>query len=498
MCSLQVVETRRSWVVLFLIGAVLRAILLPRPINQPIWRECDLGGIARNYYREGMNPFYPRVDWRGDSPGYAEMEFPAYPWAMAALYHVFGVHDVIGRVLSYLAGLLALVIFFRLARVMLSLRGAFVAALIFTLSPLAVEQSTAIQPEPFMLLGMLLAVFYFLRWLSTDGLGVYFAAMAATAGAILAKVPAAHLGILFAALLLTRKGWRSLLSPLPWLFAIGALTPPLLWYSHARNFWLTYGNSLGVSNEYHWVGLDLFTDPSFLIGLVRLEMGKVWTPTGIVLGCLGAVQARSNPAARLALLWLGAALAFYLVALRTTSSGWAYYYHIASLPPAALLKGVGAEFNSWPATRQGVVKVLIAVALVGICSWDLCQLVRLVREKRLIPDDYYESRVLGPMLPESSLLLVPGGGSRGATGYPVAYNDSHLLYWLDRKGFNMPSDQVSMDNLHGYQSRGAQYFVTGKQFLDDCDPDFAARFRARYPLVAEAGAMQAYRLDPPE
>jgi len=66
---------------LFLLGAGIRALDVWRPIDgsiNPPWREADIASIARNYYREDMNLFSPRIDWRGDGPGYVEMEFPIY------------------------------------------------------------------------------------------------------------------------------------------------------------------------------------------------------------------------------------------------------------------------------------------------------------------------------------------------------------------------------------------------------------------------------------
>ena len=45
---------------LFVVGAGVRAINIWRPVDRPTWRECDEAGIARNYYREGMNIFYPK------------------------------------------------------------------------------------------------------------------------------------------------------------------------------------------------------------------------------------------------------------------------------------------------------------------------------------------------------------------------------------------------------------------------------------------------------
>ena len=74
------------------------------------WRECDVASIARIYYCEDMNLFYPSIDWCGDGPGYAEMEFPIFPWLDTVLYKNFGCHETLGRVLVYIFSLLALII----------------------------------------------------------------------------------------------------------------------------------------------------------------------------------------------------------------------------------------------------------------------------------------------------------------------------------------------------------------------------------------------------
>jgi hypothetical protein len=104
---------------LFFLGAWIRSLDVWRPVDGRVresWRECDYAAVARNFYREGMNILYPRIDWHGDGPGYAEMEFPVIPWTTAALYKIFGYHEVIGRILVYAFSLLTLLIFFLLAR----------------------------------------------------------------------------------------------------------------------------------------------------------------------------------------------------------------------------------------------------------------------------------------------------------------------------------------------------------------------------------------------
>jgi len=361
-------KTYLLFVSLFLCGAGLRAMNVTRPIDQPEWRECDEASIARNFYDEGMNILYPRVDWRGSGPGYAEMEFPLQPWLMALLYQVFGYKEVFGRVIVLVTSLLTMFIFFRLALYLLPSGGALAAVTFFAFHPMLIRMATAVQPEGIMILFYVLAVFAFVRWLQQELWRDYWVALVATALAILAKAPAANLGLFFAILMYHRSGFSGFLDPKAWLFGLGALLPGVLWYTHARSLWLTYGNSLGLSNEYHWVGLDLFTNPQFLRGILRQEIAHVWTLPGAIVGFACIIAAWRERLLRVELAWLAAIGVFYLVSARTTRKEWSYYYHIFSVIPAALLLGTGvASLRKW----QWQPRHLTALFLLIVCGTTL-------------------------------------------------------------------------------------------------------------------------------
>jgi 4-amino-4-deoxy-L-arabinose transferase-like glycosyltransferase len=342
---------RALFIALFLLGGGIRAVDLWRPVDGTVresWRECDIAAVARNFCREGMNILYPRIDWRGNGPGYAEMEFPIYPWTIAVLYKTFGFHEEIGRVLSYGFSLASILVFFKLARYLLPVAGALGASLFFVLSPLAVRISNGLQPEGLMFLCYILAAYTFIRWIDEGKSKHYWIALGSTALAILAKANAAHIGLLFAAVLLTEKGFGALKSGRVWVFAVLCLLPGALWYYHAHNLWLTYGNSLGVSNEYHWIGWDFFTNSRFIMGIARLEIKCAWMLSGLGVACLGAVLRWNRREVRLGAYWYGAVLLYYIITSRTTSEVWAVYYHVVTVPPAALLFGAGIRsLNAW-------------------------------------------------------------------------------------------------------------------------------------------------------
>src|ERR1044072_3880683 len=234
-------------ILIFMAGSLVRFVDVFRPIDKPSWRECDLGSISRNFVTEGFNPFYPRIDWRGTSPGYAEMEFTLYPALIAGSYEIFGVHDSLGRVWAFIFSLLTLFFFFQLARYYLGDRFAIFAALFFAFNSLVIEISTAIQPEGLMIFSYVAAVYFFLRWQENEKAKYFWPAVIFTALDLLAKATAAHIGIFFAVLLLQKYGAGALRQTKVWLFGALTLLPAAVWYVHAKSLWKTYGSSLGVS-----------------------------------------------------------------------------------------------------------------------------------------------------------------------------------------------------------------------------------------------------------
>ncbi len=364
-------EENHTWhnmlfVCIFILGASLRAIDTRRAIDQADWRECDVAAIARNYQREGMDLFYPRIDWRGDGPGYAEMEFPLYPWTIAVISGFVGHHELVGRVIAYCFSIFALIAFLLLARSLLPPWSALLAGLFFAMSPLLIKMATGLHPESMMFAFYLISILTFLRWMKEGRRTDYWAALIFTALAILAKSPAALLGIFFALLVISQHGLGVFRQGSLWLFAALALLPGILWYSHAHHLWLTYGNSLGVSNEWHWAGWDLFTNPKFVMGILSQEIHNVWMRAGCVVGAFALFSARWNQSTRVIVYWLTAVFIFYLVTCRTTGDDWAFYYHIVSVPPVALVFGLGTDYLRTVRFRRPAYYMIISCFFLGM------------------------------------------------------------------------------------------------------------------------------------
>ena len=375
--------SRFWWLLIFVGAAILWSIDIGRPVDLPGWHEFDYSSIARNFVREGNNILYPRIDWRGSGPGFTEMEFPVIPWLMALLYQPFGIHEIIGRIISLLAMLSALWIFRGLALKVLPEAAAFVAALFFVVSHEISAVATAIQPESAMLLFYLLAAYYFVDWYESKHWLSYALALVSFAVAILVKSPAAHLAIFFFIWALVNDDLKAFRRPSLYLFALLSFAPALLWYAHASSLWHQFHNSMGVSNEDHWLGLDLLRRPKVIANLISIDLIFVFGIGGLLAAAAAILINKFNSAVnRLALSWCLAVAIYLIVILRTSGGYWAAYYHVVAVPPLALLFAAGvyqiqkSGIVSWQKLVAWVAApaILFFVALLWLQKKDLSSL----------------------------------------------------------------------------------------------------------------------------
>jgi hypothetical protein len=494
---------------IFLVAAGLRFADALRPVNRASWREADLGAVARNFATESMNPLYPRIDWRGNSPGYAEMEFPLYPYLIAITYKIFGVHDLFGRLWAFVFSLLMLFFFFKLAREFLTDLSLVFAFAFFAFNPLIVEFSTSVQPEGLMILGYTASVYFFLKWRESGKNKDFRYAAVATALTLLAKAPAAHIGLFFGALLLQKYGFAIFRQTRVWLFALVSLLPALLWHAHAKSLWKNYGNSLGVSNEYHWIGADFFTNSYFIKGILFSEISVVWVYFGLAVGAFAVFKGFHENVVRRCLLWLASAFVMYLAAARTSADDWASYYHIFSVPPAALLFGLGAgrfseifaglfnfygDFSRLERIKKSLLAIAAAIAVFAAFALEARQIRANLLEHRAADESYICAAKLKSALGKEGLILVSGGHCFDRDGYQTAYNASFMFYWLDRQGFNICVEDQQIEKVEEFAARGAKYFVAQKSVLAQ-KPDFAAGLKRAFPLAAECDEFYVFDLE---
>ena len=501
-----------TWIIIFLLGFGLRSTYISHPIDTASWRESDIASIARNYYRHNMDFFHPQIDWGGKGPGYTEMEFPIYPYLIASSYKIFGLHEMAGRIISLLFSLAAMLVFFRFSKFLFNDRTALVVSALFAINPLLNIVSDAIQPESVMFFFYVSAAYAFLRWIDDQSQKYYILALMCTALALLVKISAAHIGILFVLLIITKKNWRFLFNPKVLLFGVFSIVPSIIWYGYAHHFYVQYGNSLGLSNEYAWVGWDFFTDPYFIKGIIKLELHNVWTIAGplIIILAIFSTKIIKNPAAKFSFYWLAATAVFYIIASRTTADSWAYYYHIFSVPAASILIGssIMAIYDKYFPVLKFKADTLPNFSFLVINSALLLLLAifvvfqvylsskYIIQNKRMAfqTSKYYASaRTLSDLIPKGSIILASGFVCEDNKGYPTAYNSSYFFYWLDRKGFNICIEAQSIENVNSFHKKGAAFFIAEKSALKK-KSGFEKELKTRFDAIYEDNGILVFHI----
>ncbi len=461
------------------------------PLTYPgdLWRQTDTASIARNFARNGLQLFYPQINWGGAGPGYVETELPLMPWLTALLYRVFGEHDTIGRLVSLAFMLVATAAFWGLARRLLAPDTARFAVIAFVVSPVFLRWGTAFMPEATVLAFSLLTLYAFCRWLQEDRMIWLVAAAAAMSAAALAKPTSLHLGLVLAGwLLLGRAGvqrgdsadveWQRshpadvqvpartrLRRPSVYVAGVAALVAPALWFWHAARLHAEYGNTFGVlsGGDSKWGSVALWLTPAFYLGNLKTELIFVYGIVGVPLAVLGAVWAWRHRPAAFPLLVAGAvALVIYYAAVgRYSGSDLGVQYHVYSLPYAALAIGLGlAAAARWLAPRVRPVLFGLAVTLaVGALFLQSGNV--FLQSIRSNAGQFGEcAEALTQVSAPGDLVVVATTSATVEDGVANNFQEPVVFYLADRKGWSLAADQTDPGLLASYRDQGARFLVS--------------------------------------
>jgi 4-amino-4-deoxy-L-arabinose transferase-like glycosyltransferase len=438
------------------------------PLSYPgdIWRQSDTASIARNFARNGMNLFYPQINWGGNGPGYVETELPLMPWLTAGLYRVFGEHEWLGRLVSLLFMLVAVWAFWGLARRLLAATHARWALIAFVASPVFMRWGTAFMPEATVMAFTLLALLFFCRWLQEDRQQWLLAAGAATSMAALVKPTSLHVGLVMALWLVIGHRER-LRRPSVYLVGLAALVLPALWLLHASSFYRDYGNTFGIisGGDNKFGNLELWLSPAFYIGIARIEILFVYGAFGVLPALVGAYWLYrirgSSPAGPLVLAGAIGIAVYYFAAGRYTSTDLGVQYHVFALPYAALATGVGVATIGRILPSRAPRPVVAAAAVLALAL--------LAAESTYIWTRSFSDRsgVLGTCSQQLAQVSAPtdlvivGTDSLTVDGAAANnYQEPVVFYQADRRGWVLAADQYDRTDLvTRFRDDGAAYFV---------------------------------------
>ncbi|MBS0196323.1 MAG: glycosyltransferase family 39 protein [Planctomycetes bacterium] len=475
----------RVWLILVLLlclGVRLHAVRSPLT-GVHAWRQCDTAAVARNFAEENMGILYPRVDWRGDGPGYAEMEFPVFSYAAALAYKAIGVQEWVGRLLAALGGVITALYLARLIRGISGETTALWSALVFSILPLNVYYGQAFMPESWMLAASSAGVFHFWVWSRGGPTRNFLFSAVGVSLACLLKPTSLCLGLplLYLAWTMPRPPGGSSATPQTradtaaavvkdarlWLFAALTLLPSVAWYWHAQKLAEQTGLSFGIlqSDKFATAELLLSTDFWWTILAERLIWSHL-TWAGAIIAAVGLLVPRRHRDERLFDLWLaGFSVSLFIV---TRGHFVHEYYQLPIVLPLSFHCG---RVLSIGLPRRWWLWGWLLTAVAGFSVTRLVEYQRIGRTKG------------GPMLEfaaelrawgiAASPLIVLSGKLPG---------DPSLLYHAHAKGWAFPHNELDDQTLRSLNERGARY-VCGMTatFASEADRAWLQGLMQRWP-----------------
>jgi len=487
---------------LLVIGLGLRLYdLTDQPIDFHSTRQLRGALIARGmYYRMMPNA---DEDTRQRAMAYGNSTGQYEPSILEALvartYLLLGQETLwVSRIYTSLAWIIGGLALFALALRAISPGAGLVSLAYYLILPFGVQASRSFQPDPVMVMWIVLTAYALYRWADATREGArrereawLWAILAGIFGGIgtLTKIVAAFIvgGAAVAAVLSAlgfRRSWRSLQV---WAMAALLIAPSLIYYSSRQGRASNYveGWTLSLSH--------LLLDPSLYVrwlNLVQSLMG--FAP--LLLGLLGVLIAPSRLRALLLGLWVGYGLyGLFLPYQMYTHS----YYHLQLVPILALslapAAGILAGRLSGQALLYRILFVVITLLGMAFPAWQ--SIAELKRVDYRGEPAYWQQ--IASYLPTDGKII----GLTQDYGYRLMYYGwRKVTLWPVRGERNLSvlrGRSKEFDDYFAKRIDGKDYFLITSfgQFNDQ--PDLKQTLQDRYPLIADGDGYLIYDLAHP-
>ncbi|MCA8949949.1 MAG: glycosyltransferase family 39 protein [Planctomycetes bacterium] len=454
------------------------------------WRECDTMAIARNFLVDGFDPMRPRVDWRGDTDGAVECEFPLYQLMVATALAVFGEVEWPARLLSLLALVAAGFALHRLLEWRSGPGPALAGTLVFLTGSQAVLLAARVQPDGLSIAFALAGLVAYLHFLGNGNRTSFWLGVAALTIGTLQKAPTLQivglLGLWTAALAPRRLlDWRIWTG-----FAIctGALAA---WLWHGAQLHAETGLTFGVlsAGETKFPGLRQLRDPQVWWSLIETTTRIGFSPLGCLAMVVLAIRRRFDILDWSLLAIVGAGL---VGSLRYSAyAGTGPHYHVY-----AAIAGAFFVARCWPERAPWWLWALLLAAVGALGThWLGSERDKLQRSTNHNNGTLQLAASIQREFEPTDLAIVRGW-REGYDPYwkrRTNYEQPILLYQARRRGWVVPRDGFEIDKLAELKARGARFVVN--PFPKATDPEVEAWLDEHGERVLNEGGSVVYRLE---
>ncbi|MBI3485810.1 glycosyltransferase family 39 protein [Candidatus Daviesbacteria bacterium] len=289
------------WLTLILfLGFFVRLYKIDNPIaDWHSWRQADTAAVARNFYKEGYNPFVPKYDdMSAVSDGFGfnlgRYRFAEFPIYQSLVYFGYllngGVDEKIARIINVFFSLGSCVFIFLITKKYFSKITALIASFLYAFLPFNVYFSRTTLPEP-SLVFFSLGMFYFTdRWILHKTKTFFFLGGIFGALAFLIKPMAIFYVLPLIYLFFTKEKSIFKVSKIYFFYLLAIFLPLALWRiwinQHPEGIpasnWLFNGNGIRFRPAFwRWIindrlGREILSIP----GTILLVIGLLIKPTG--------------------------------------------------------------------------------------------------------------------------------------------------------------------------------------------------------------------------
>ncbi|HVR45714.1 MAG TPA: glycosyltransferase family 39 protein [Candidatus Binatia bacterium] len=481
-----------------LIGLALRLRGIHNPLlDHPGWRQGDTAAIARNFVRLQFDILRPQTMYNGPPPNYVELELQLVPFTAAALYKLFGIHEVFGRLISVAFSLATVVTIAYFARWLFgSAVAGLIAAFFYAVFPGSVYYGRTFMPDAAMVFFLTAALYACARYLCEDerlfGRGLAWPTVLLTLAYLAKPVSVLALAPL-AGMISQRFRERRALPPLP--IAVLIAVPLLV-------LWI-YDRRVSAYAEWHWASgiTRLHVLPALLTafehaGAFAAKASQWVAALGMLPGTmLGKVAFGMSIASFVALPWVAArskallwgwlagALAYVYVVVTVERVD---YYLYPLLPLCALaIGGALARYvaavsraDAAPAARYALLAVVPAIAIAVLVQSRAAVAAYYRYDKQV----YRSAAALNAALPKDAIIV-------------IGHYGPNVQYYIDRFGWEEdPALWTPFDEESAIR-KGARYFISIEDRRMRANSDLCVWLQ-RFPLRTDLAPWPTYQTDP--
>lgn len=471
-----------------LLALVLRLYRIDAPLlDRHSYRQTHTAMVARNLFRERLDIFHPKYDDGGPAGRRAGGEFPLFPLLVALGYKIFGVHEIIGKLINLFFSVGCIYVLYLLVKQYFGTRVGLFTVLFFAISPLGIYYSRTFQRYGLVLFCLICLLYFYLHWLKEEKWHFFFFAVVFANLSFLTHPPTMYIGLALIYLAYLKYKGRFFLQWKLWLFALLVLTPSILWIYY---FIHTFGGGGFTMSEKRWGDLGyyfMWVNKDFFMKTMFLILGKhVLTPIGYLLFIPGLFMKDRSEGAKIFHFWLlGIYIHFALDAYHSFIVLHDYYY-FQVVPVASVFIGKTLT-KVWEGDfrlkkfnlihfRRAII-VLLFLTLVGG---------RMATQRfyKLKWDVYQAAKTVQQLISKNDILV-------SATGGP------ELLYYADKRGWQCSSYPVigskkGHEAVEYFRKRGANYLVNTFSKKLDRHPEYLEYLSEHYKILVKDKAYVIY------